>query len=77
MFCLICLNISLGVVVELERYLRMETEIIEVTEKKKYEIKFVKPMVLLALFIATGVLTGIYCMIFEHICASTYWFSEF
>lgn len=54
----------------------METEIKDVMEKK-YEIKFVKPMVLLALFIATGILIGFYCMIFENVCGSTYLFSEF
>ena len=53
----------------------METKIKDVIEKK-YEIKFVKPQVLLALFIATGILTGIYCIIFEHVCGSTYLFSE-
>ncbi|KAL7017680.1 hypothetical protein ACKWTF_010479 [Chironomus riparius] len=52
----------------------METKVEDVIEKK-YEIKFVKPMVLLALFIATGILTGIYCMIFKHVCGSTYLFT--
>ncbi|XP_070490553.1 delta(9)-fatty-acid desaturase fat-6-like [Chironomus tepperi] len=49
----------------------MDTEIKDVIEKK-YDIKFVKPMLLLATFIATGILTGIYCVIFEPVSGKTY-----
>lgn len=53
----------------------MEMETKDVTEKK-YVIKFVWPMVMLALFIAIGVLVGIYCIIFENVRGPTYLFSE-
>ena len=66
---------SLALFVELTTYRKMEMETKDVTEKK-YEIKFVKPMLLLALFITTGILTGIYCMIFETVCGSTYLWSK-
>ncbi|XP_070490555.1 delta(9)-fatty-acid desaturase fat-6-like [Chironomus tepperi] len=46
----------------------------DVTEEK-YVIKFVWPMVLLALFIAIGVLTGIYCLLFEKVLGYTYIFT--
>ena len=44
--------------------------------RRKYEIKVVWPMVLLASFILSGILIGFYCMIFENVSGSTYTWSE-
>ncbi|KAL7020718.1 hypothetical protein ACKWTF_011622 [Chironomus riparius] len=49
----------------------MEMETKDVIERK-YEIKVVWPMVLLASFIVAGILTGFYCMIFENVSGATY-----
>ena len=54
----------------------MEMETKNVIERK-YEIKIVWPMVLLASFIVTGILIGFYCMLFEKVSGSTYLWSEF
>ena len=75
MFGKFCFFSSLALFVELTTYRKMEIETKDVTDKK-YEIKFVKSMVLLALFITTGILTGIYCMIFGNVCGSTYLWSK-
>lgn len=53
----------------------MEKETKDAIEKK-YEIKIIWPMVLLALFIVVGILTGLYCMTFENVSGATYLWSK-
>ncbi|CAG9809490.1 unnamed protein product [Chironomus riparius] len=52
----------------------MEINTKDVTEKK-YVIKFVWPMVMMALFIVIGVTIGIYCMTFKDVRGPTYIFT--